>query len=116
MKVLVMYVNEFSYVPAEKNLEEAENISAGDSFKDRNIRLINRRVPHEFPGDDGCNYSIGFHPWDIHQYDIESTLEKLEELATQELQTHFWKWINGRIERRSCWERKDWKNSGRHMF
>ena len=40
MKVLVMYVNEFSYVPAEKNLEEAETIAEGNSFKDSILAFI----------------------------------------------------------------------------
>ncbi len=32
MKVLVMYVNEFSYTPAEKNLEEAETVVNGETI------------------------------------------------------------------------------------
>ena len=40
MKVLVIYVNEFSYFPAEKNLEEVETISQGDSFKDAIVAFI----------------------------------------------------------------------------
>ncbi len=40
MKVLVMYVNEFSYTPAEKNLEEAETITEGNSFKDSILAFI----------------------------------------------------------------------------
>ncbi|SHK00811.1 editing domain of threonyl-tRNA synthetase [Tangfeifania diversioriginum] len=34
MKVLVMYVDEFGYTPAQKNLEEAEDITEGAVFKD----------------------------------------------------------------------------------
>lgn len=40
MKVLVMYVNEFSYVPAKKNLEEAETITKGDTIKDAILAFI----------------------------------------------------------------------------
>ncbi|HKJ41424.1 MAG TPA: threonyl-tRNA synthetase editing domain-containing protein [Sunxiuqinia sp.] len=40
MKVLVMYVNEFSYVPAEKNLEDAEVITKGESIKDAILAFI----------------------------------------------------------------------------
>jgi predicted deacetylase len=34
MKVLVMYVDEFGYTPARKNLEEAEEITEGAIFND----------------------------------------------------------------------------------
>lgn len=40
MKVLVMYVNEFSYVPAKKNLEEAKTITKGDTIKDAILAFI----------------------------------------------------------------------------
>ena len=40
MKVLVMYVNEFSYVPAEKNLESAEEVTSGGSFNDAILAFI----------------------------------------------------------------------------
>jgi hypothetical protein len=32
MKVLVMYVDEFSYTPAQKNLEEADDVKEGASL------------------------------------------------------------------------------------
>jgi len=35
-----MYVNEFSYVPAEKNLEDAEVITKGESIKDAILAFI----------------------------------------------------------------------------
>jgi len=40
MKVLVMYVNEFSYIPAEKNLEPAEEVTSGGSFNDAILAFI----------------------------------------------------------------------------
>ncbi|WP_321285847.1 threonyl-tRNA synthetase editing domain-containing protein [uncultured Sunxiuqinia sp.] len=40
MKVLVMYVNEFSYVPSEKNLEEAETVTKGNSYNDSILAFI----------------------------------------------------------------------------
>ena len=40
MKVLVMYVHEFSYSPAQKNLEEAEEVKTGASFKDAIVAFI----------------------------------------------------------------------------
>ena len=40
MKVLVMYVNEFSYSTAQKNLEEAEEVKTGASFKDAIVAFI----------------------------------------------------------------------------
>lgn len=40
MKVLVMYVHEFSYKPAEKNLEEAETISHGDTITDAILAFV----------------------------------------------------------------------------
>ncbi|HKJ79574.1 MAG TPA: threonyl-tRNA synthetase editing domain-containing protein [Prolixibacteraceae bacterium] len=40
MKVLVMYVNEFSYVAAEKNLEDAEDSAGGASFADSILAFI----------------------------------------------------------------------------
>ena len=40
MKVLVMYVNEFSYFPAEKNLEEAAIVSEGKSFSNTIVAFI----------------------------------------------------------------------------
>ncbi len=40
MKVLVMYVDEFVYKPALKNLESAEDIAEGASFKDSIVAFI----------------------------------------------------------------------------
>ena len=40
MKVLVMYVNEFSYTPAQKNLKEAEDVKTGASYKDAIVAFI----------------------------------------------------------------------------
>ncbi len=40
MKVLVMYVNEFGYTPAQKNLESAEEISQGATFTDSILAFI----------------------------------------------------------------------------
>ncbi|WP_163324028.1 threonyl-tRNA synthetase editing domain-containing protein [Draconibacterium mangrovi] len=40
MKVLVMYVDEFSYQPAEKNLEEVEDITEGAQFSNSILAFI----------------------------------------------------------------------------
>jgi hypothetical protein len=40
MKVLVMYVDEFAYKPAQKNLESAEEITEGASYKDSIVAFI----------------------------------------------------------------------------
>ncbi|NQU52107.1 MAG: hypothetical protein HQ522_06165 [Bacteroidetes bacterium] len=40
MKVLVMYVDEFGYKPAQKNLDSAEEISEGAVFKDSILAFI----------------------------------------------------------------------------
>ena len=40
MKVLVMYVNEFGYNPAQKNLDSAEEITKGASFKNSILAFI----------------------------------------------------------------------------
>jgi hypothetical protein len=40
MKVLVMYVNEFSYVPSEKNLEDAKTVTEGNSYSDSILAFI----------------------------------------------------------------------------
>lgn len=40
MKVLAIYVNEFSYMPATKNIESAEEITVGESFKDAILAFI----------------------------------------------------------------------------
>ena len=40
MKVLVMYVDEFSYQPAQKNLEEVEDITEGAQFSDSILAFI----------------------------------------------------------------------------
>jgi hypothetical protein len=40
MKVLVIYVDEFSYQPAEKNLESAEVVTKGETFTDSIIAFI----------------------------------------------------------------------------
>jgi len=40
MKVLVMYVNEFGYNPAQKNLENAEEITEGARFFDSILAFI----------------------------------------------------------------------------
>jgi len=40
MKVLTMFVNEFSYIPAEKNLEEAETVTDGAVYHDAVLAFI----------------------------------------------------------------------------
>jgi hypothetical protein len=40
MKVLAIYVNEFSYQPAEKNLEETETVKEGATFLDSVLAFI----------------------------------------------------------------------------
>lgn len=40
MKVLVMFVDEFSYKPAQKNLESADEIKDGASFKNSILAFI----------------------------------------------------------------------------
>lgn len=40
MKVLVMYMDEFSYQPAQKNLENAEIVSEGQTFNDCIVAFI----------------------------------------------------------------------------
>jgi predicted deacetylase len=40
MKVLVMYVEEFRYQPAQKNLESAEDIHEGATFKNSILAFI----------------------------------------------------------------------------
>ncbi len=40
MKVLVIYADEFSYLPAQKNLEDAEDITEGATFTDSIIAFI----------------------------------------------------------------------------
>ncbi len=40
MKVLVMYVDEFGYTPAQKNLETAEEINEGATFNDAILAFI----------------------------------------------------------------------------
>lgn len=40
MKVLVMYVDEFSYKPAQKNLDEVSDISEGAAFSDSILAFI----------------------------------------------------------------------------
>lgn len=40
MKVLVIYVDEFSYIPSQKNLESAEDITEGATFTDSILAFI----------------------------------------------------------------------------
>jgi predicted deacetylase len=40
MKVLVMFVNEFGYAPAQKNLETAEEVTEGATFTDAILAFI----------------------------------------------------------------------------
>ena len=40
MKVLVMYVDEFGYTPAQKNLESAKDITEGAKFTDSILAFI----------------------------------------------------------------------------
>lgn len=40
MKVLVMVVDEFSYIPAQKNLEGAEDVTEGATFSDAVLAFI----------------------------------------------------------------------------
>ena len=40
MKVLVMYVDEFSYSPAKKNLEGAAEVKEGNTFNDCIVAFI----------------------------------------------------------------------------
>lgn len=58
MKVLVMYMDEFSYVPAQKNLETAESVTEGASFTDCVVAFIQVEAGDE-------------------QYDVKSREKKL---------------------------------------
>ena len=40
MKVLVMYMEEFSYQPAQKNLEDIEDVTNGQAFKDCIVAFV----------------------------------------------------------------------------
>jgi len=40
MKVLVMYVDEFGYKPAQKNIETAKEVTEGATFKDSIVAFI----------------------------------------------------------------------------
>ena len=40
MKVLAMYVDEFSYIPSQKNLEGAEEVNEGATYKDAIVAFI----------------------------------------------------------------------------
>jgi hypothetical protein len=40
MKVLVMYVDEFKYQPAEKNLEDAQTVNSGEKFENAILAFI----------------------------------------------------------------------------
>lgn len=40
MKVLAIYINEFSYQPSEKNLDEAETVNEGAHFSDSVLAFI----------------------------------------------------------------------------
>ena len=40
MKVLIIYVDEFSYIPAQKNLENAEVVEEGATFTDSILAFI----------------------------------------------------------------------------
>ncbi len=40
MKVLVMYMEEFSYQPAQKNLENIEDVSKGQTFNDCIVAFV----------------------------------------------------------------------------
>jgi predicted deacetylase len=40
MKVLVIYVDEFSYIPAKKNLESAEDVTEGATFSNSILAFI----------------------------------------------------------------------------
>jgi hypothetical protein len=47
MKVLVMYVDDFKYHPAQKNLEAAENITEGATFSKSILAFIQVEVSDE---------------------------------------------------------------------
>ncbi|MBW6536197.1 MAG: threonyl-tRNA synthetase editing domain-containing protein [Mariniphaga sp.] len=40
MKVLVIYVDEFNYIPAQKNLESAEDVTEGATFSESILAFI----------------------------------------------------------------------------
>ncbi|NOY95689.1 MAG: hypothetical protein GXO81_04810 [Chlorobi bacterium] len=40
MKVLVMYVDEFSYTPSQKNLDDAEEVTRGAHYKEAVLAFI----------------------------------------------------------------------------
>ncbi len=47
MKVLVMYVDEFGYEPAQKNLESAEDVTKGAIYKDSVLAFIHVEAEDE---------------------------------------------------------------------
>ncbi|VAW20043.1 fragment of protein derived from threonyl-tRNA synthetase [hydrothermal vent metagenome] len=58
MKVLVMYVDEFSYTPSQKNLDDVEEVTGGSHYKEAVLAFI-----HVEKGDE--------------EYDVKSREKKL---------------------------------------
>ena len=50
MKVLVIYVNEFSYQPAQKNLEIVDEITEGFRFTDSILAFVQVEEKDELKG------------------------------------------------------------------
>jgi hypothetical protein len=49
MKILVMYVDEFSYKPAQKNLDDAETVEQGEKFEKAILAFIQvEEIDEEF--------------------------------------------------------------------
>lgn len=75
MKVLVMYVDEFGYKPAQKNLENAKNISEGASFKDSILAFIQVEESDEEKGVNSREKKLVNHlKWTARKNDCKSII------------------------------------------
>ncbi len=57
------------------------NIHTHHQAGEGSIQLINHPVQENFPGKPDSIYSVGLHPWDLEELDLEQMLVKLSNLA-----------------------------------
>jgi predicted deacetylase len=102
MKVLVMYVDEFSYIPAQKNLESAEDVTAGATFSDSILAFIQvEETDEEYDIKSRGKKLVNHLKWTARKNDCQKIiLHSFAHLSDSKASVEFTKEIFGLAEKR----------------
>jgi predicted deacetylase len=102
MKVLVMYVDEFSYIPAQKNLESAEDVTDGATFSDSILAFIQvEETDEEYDTKSREKKLVNHLKWTARKNDCQKIiLHSFAHLSDSKASVEFTKEIFGLAEKR----------------